>query len=141
MKIQYPERGQPLDVDYLYQVARSINSLNDKLSTSKTLSSIFADTGQTSLTTSQIRFYTTKKAYTSSSVAANRTEEITVNFDTMFTKPPIVTATIQNNVTSSVGTNAIVTVKGVSTGLVQLNVTFLKAGAVDININVVAIGT
>ena len=30
MKIQYPERGQPLDIDYLYQMAKSINNLNDK---------------------------------------------------------------------------------------------------------------
>lgn len=141
MKIQYPERGQPLDIDYLYQMARSINELNDKLASSKTLSSIYNGTAQQSLTTNQIRFYSTVKNLTINSVTANKVEDLTVNFDTLFTNRPVVTVTIANNNTSSVGTNAIASIKSITTSSVQFNILFLKAGSVDININIVAIGT
>jgi hypothetical protein len=140
MKIQYPERGQPLDIDYLYQMAKSINNLNDKMAGSKTLSSIFDGTSQLSLSTNMIRFYSVQKNLSISTVAAGRTEDITINFDTAFTKPPVVTCTIQNN-TSSIGNNAIVTVSTITTSNVKLSVLFNKAGAVNITLNVIAVGT
>lgn len=140
MKIQLPERGQPLDIDYLYQMAVSINSLNDKLVSSKTLSSVYNGTAQQSLTTNQIRFYSTTKNLNKNNVAANATEQIDVTFDTPFTNIPIVTATIKNNDSSSVGTNAIVSIKATATSLAQFSILFLKAGKVDINLNIIAIG-
>ena len=141
MKIQYPERGQPLDIDYLYQMAKSINNLNDKMAGSKTLSSIFDGTSQVSLSTNMIRFYSVQKVLSISTVAAGRIEDLTINFDTMFTKPPVVTCTIQNNNASSVGNNAIATISTITTGSVQFKILFNKAGAVDITLNVIAIGT
>lgn len=141
MKIQYPERGQPLDVDYLYQIAKSINSLHDKMVGSKTLSSIYSDNVQQSLSTNMVRFYSTKKTLSIGSVTAGREEELTINFDTLFTKPPVVTCTIENNNTSSVATNAIASIKTVTTGSVQFKIRFNTAGAVDISLNIIAVGT
>lgn len=141
MKIQYPERGQPLDIDYLYQMAKSINSLHDKMVGSKTLSSIYSDNIQQSLSTNMVRFYSTKKTLSIGSVTAGKEEDLTINFDTMFTRPPVVTCTIENNNSSSVGTNAIASIKTITTGAVQFKIKFNSAGAVDINLNIIAIGT
>ena len=49
-------------------------------------------------------------------------------------------ASIQNNTTSSVGSSAIITVRSVvNTGAI-FNINFTKQGAVDIVVNVLAIG-
>jgi len=141
MKIQYPERGQPLDVDYLYQMAKSINSLHDKLGSSRTLSSIFSNNVQQSLGTSMIRLYSTQKVLPSGDMTAGKTEDITVTFDTAFSYPPVVTCTIQNNNTSSKAFNAIATIKNVGTTYVTITVRFNEAGKPDGVINVIAIGT
>lgn len=142
MKIQYPERGQPLDVDYLYQIAKSVNSLHDKMAGSKTLSSIYADNKQQSLSTNMVRFYSTQQALPAGTVAAAKVEELTVNFDTAFSYPPVVTCTIQNkNTSSDVGNNAIITIKNITTQSVQMRIKFAASGNVDILVNIIAIGT
>lgn len=145
-KVPLPERGQPLDVTYLYQIASAVNDVADKISTA-TYNYTTIDTvgiGTNSVKNTDAKFYATyQDVVTGETVSSNTTKNWTVDFDSAFKYPPIVTATIVNRTTgegSSIGNDVIITVTRVSTESASGVIRFNSSGNVTVSINLIAIG-
>lgn len=143
MKIPVPQRGQPMDIDYLYQIVSQINSLTNQVAaTSTVLSSV--DNGRDGVkesTTNNLRFYATTKNVKKGSVTAGSSEAWFVDFNPNFLFIPIVVVTPVNNASSDIGNNVYAVIKSINTNRVDGNIIFNKAGTADVNINILAIGT
>lgn len=142
MRIPLPERGQPLDVDYLYQMASQINSLTNQItSTSTSLSTIDNGvTGRVDNTTNNLRFVAKTKNIKVGSVTAGTSESWFEDFSPDFLYIPVVVATPVNNTLSTAGNNVTIVIKNVTTSRVDGNILYNTSGTVDLNINVLAIG-
>lgn len=134
--ISLPERGQPLDVNYIYEMVSQINSIENRIAIRNTsVSSINANTD----TTSNLKFYAEQKALITSEAKANTTETITFTYP-RFKFTPVVTATVLNNTGSTSGDDVICTVRNLTTSSVAVVVRFNAAGKVDLFVNLIAIG-
>lgn len=141
MKIPLPERGQPIDLNYLYQIANSINSLTNQVSTSNTTSVI--DNGinpREDITTNKLRFYATTKNIVVGNINAGSSQNWSVDLAPDFLFTPVAVATVQNNTASTAGNNITLVIRNTTTSRVEGNVLYNASGNIDININVVAIG-
>lgn len=145
-KVPLPDRGQPLDVTYLYQIANAVNDVADKISTA-TYNYTTIDTtgiGSNSIKNSDAKFYATfEDVVTGENVSANTTKTWTVDFNSPFKYPPIVTATVVNRTTgesSAIGNDVIVTVTSVTTESTSGVVRFNSSGSVTVSINLIAVG-
>jgi hypothetical protein len=142
MKIPLPERGQPIDLNYLYQIANSINNLSNQISTSNTTSVI--DNGfdrREDITTNKLRFYATTKKIVTGNISQDFSSQgwsVDLQPDFLFT--PVVVATVVNNTASPAGNNVTLVIGNITTNRVEGNIIYNKSGNIDININVIAIG-
>lgn len=143
MKIPLPQRGQPIDVDYLYQIVNQINSLTNQVSSTSTVLSTVNNgiVGSKDSTTNNLRFFASTKNVKKGSVTASTNESWFIDFNPNFLYAPIVVATVVNNTGSTAGNNIIAVVKNVTTSRVDGNILFNTAGTIDVNINIIAIGT
>lgn len=142
-KVPLPERGQPIDVAYLYQLSNAINQLSDQVSSS-TYNYTTVDTGSAgkqNVKTSEVRFVGGIK-----SVATNRTVDatevipFTYNFDVNFQYSPVVTATPVNVGLTPAGENVTVVITSVDKSSVSGIVRFNAVGTLSISVNIIAIG-
>jgi hypothetical protein len=140
MKISLPQQGQPLDVNYIYQIAREINSLNNQLMESRTTSVVNNGFKREEMRTNNLRFYAMTESVVSANVAANSSQERSVAFDPPFLNTPVVVASIRNSTNSTAGNNIILTTKSVSAGGAVFELLYNRAGNVSINIDIIAIG-
>jgi len=141
MKIPLPERGQPIDLAYMYQIANSINDLNNQIS--GTISTSTVNNGielREDLSTNNLKFYATTVTYEAGSVSAGTSRDWNVSFSPSFLYVPVVTATVQNNTSSTAGNNITLVIKNITTGRVDGNIRYNEAGSINISINVIAIG-
>ena len=134
--ISLPERGQPLDVNYIYEMVSQINSIENKIAIRNTsVSTINNNTD----TTSNLKFYAEQKALITSEAKANTTETITFTYP-RFKFTPVVTATVLNDGGSTSGDDVICTVRNLTTSTAAVVVRFNAAGKVDLFVNLIAIG-
>jgi len=142
-KVPLPERGQPLDVTYIYQLADTINDIATQVS-SATYNYTTIDTvtaGKQSIKTSDARVVGgINVVANNSAVNAGNEKQFSISFDSDFKFPPIVTATPVNLSGTPAGQNVTavvtsVTTKGV-TGIVRFNTT----GEVSVSVHIIAIG-
>jgi hypothetical protein len=140
MKLSLPQQGQPLDVNYIYQIAREINSLNNQLMQTKTNSVIDNGFQREEMRTNNVRFYAATENVVSASVKANSSQERRVSFDPPFLNTPIVVGSIRNSQNSTAGNNIILTTKNVSAGGAVFELLYNKDGNVNVNIDIIAIG-
>jgi hypothetical protein len=143
-KIPLPERGQPIDVSYIYQITNAVNQLSDQLSTTgyNYTSIDTPSAGKQNRKTSETRIIGGSVVVTSnSSQNADTTKTFTYSYNGNFKYTPIVTATVVN--TGGVGTAgdaATVVLTSVDanglTGLVR----FDKAGNASTTVNLIIIG-
>jgi len=141
MKIPLPERGQPIDLAYMYQIANSINDLNNQIS--GTIATSTVNNGielREDLSTNNLKFYATTVTYEAGSVSAGTSRDWDVTFSPSFLYVPVVTATVQNNTSSTAGNNITLVIKNITTGRVDGNIRYNEAGSINISINVIAIG-
>jgi len=141
MKIPLPERGQPIDLAYMYQIANSINDLNNQIS--GTISTSTVNNGielREDLSTNNLKFYATTVTYEAGSVSAGTSRDWNVSFSPSFLYVPVGTATVQNNTSSTAGNNITLVIKNITTGRVDGNIRYNEAGSINISINVIAIG-
>jgi hypothetical protein len=142
-KIPLPERGQPLDVTYIYQMANAVNQLSDQVS-SATYNYTTIDTqsaGKQSVKTSETRmvggFITVAN---NSTVTAASTKDFTYNFPTDFKYTPIVTASAVNSGRTSAGEEVSVVITDVTRSSVSGLVRFNAGGNVTTVVNLIIIG-
>lgn len=140
--IPLPQRGQPIDVAYLYQIAQSINDLTTKVgSSAKNYVTINNGvSGLQSATISDTKIVASSIAVTVSGAAAGSTKDFSFPFTGEFKFSPVVTATIYNTGTSQSGANSTVSLTNITTSKVDGVVKFNTAGDSTVNIQIIAIG-
>lgn len=142
-KVPLPDRGQPLDVTYLYQIANALNDAVDTISTA-TYNYTSIDTegiGREDVKNSNAKIYAAfNRVTTDETVSSNTTKTWTINFASEFKYPPIVTATVVNSGTSTVGNDVTVVVTSITTSSVQGVVRFNSSGQVSTTVHAIAIG-
>ena len=140
-KVPLPERGQPLDVTYIYQLAEALNDVSTQVSsaTSKT-TTIDTSSGQQTVKTSEARFV---GGYVLA--ANNKTVNAAAETTFFYTYPdfkyiPIVTATPLNVGGTPAGQNVTVTLTSVSPTRVDGVVRFNTAGNLTVGVNLIIVG-
>lgn len=141
-KVALPDRGQPLDLAYIYQLAQAINNLSDQLSP-VTEKSVIINTDGTdrSARTSDARVVG-KTISVTQGLSVGSGQEVTVPVQLgSFAYKPIVTATpvINSEVTQS-STDVSVIIKEVTSSSATIVVRFNTIGVATVDVNVLAVG-
>ena len=142
-KLPVPERGQPLDVTYIYQIVKAINDLSDLISPS-TYKYVTVDTplsGTQSVKASEARIIGGyKQVTTSTTQTAGSSQPFFYDFPSDFKFAPVVTATPINVGNTDAGKDVTVTINSVSTSRVDGTVKFNTGGDTTIGINLIIVG-
>lgn len=142
-KVPLPERGQPLDVTYIYQLANALNELSTQVSpaTYKYVTVDTAGVGKQSVKASEARMIGGYVDVVSSSTK-NSGQEVAFSYDFTadFKYAPIVTATPVNTGGTDAGKNVSVVLKTVTTSKVEGIVRFNSTGDLSIGVNLIVIG-
>jgi hypothetical protein len=143
-KVPLPDRGQPLDLSYIYQLAEAINNLSNQLSpvNAKYTTIDTVSNGKQTVRTSDSRVVGGFINLTNSSVSTPGGEqEFTYSFSD-FAYAPIVTATPivtdTNNTQASKDVTVILT--SITTSRVDGVVKFNTTGVASIGINLLIVG-
>jgi hypothetical protein len=143
-RIPTPDRGQPLDVTYIYQIVEAINDLSSQMSSAKyKYASIDTSDGNEStlLTDTKVVageqiIYSTLTAVTADSPP----KTFSYSFKGEFKYPPIVTATPVLLEGTSAGQDVSVVIQSITNGLVNGFVKFNTGGSVALKVHIIAIG-
>lgn len=142
-KVPLPERGQPLDVTYIYQLAETINDLATQVS-SATYNYTTIDTvsaGKQSVKTSEARVIGGYiEVANNSTVSAGNEKTFAYDFPSDFKYAPIATATPINIGNTPAGQNVTVILKSVTTSRVEGVVRFGASGDLSLNVNIIVVG-
>ena len=142
-KVPLPERGQPLDVPYIYKLVDTLNQLSTEVS-SATYNYATIDTvsaGKQSVKTSETRIiggYV--EVANNSTVTAASDKTFSYDFPSDFKYSPIVTATPVNIGNTPAGQNVSVILKTVTTSKVEGVVRFGASGDLSLAVNLIIIG-
>lgn len=141
-KVPLPERGQPLDVTYLYSLAEAVNDLSSQVS-SATYNYTTIDRGNGNIhniKTSETRIVGGYVVVAdNSTVSAGNEKTFSYDFKD-FKYPPIVSATIINTGETQIGQNVNVILKPPTTSKVEGVVRFGSSGNVSLSIHLLIIG-
>lgn len=142
-KVPLPERGQPIDVAYLYQITNALNQLSDQVS-SATYNYATIDTasaGAQNIKTSEMRVVGgSVTVANNSTVTASTTKAFTYKFSGDFKYTPIVTATPINSGKTTAGENVSVVITNVTRSTVDGIVRFNASGDLSVVVNLIVIG-
>jgi hypothetical protein len=141
-KIPLPERGQPIDVSYIYQITNAVNQLSDKV-TSTGFNYTTIDTpssGKVNRKTSEARFIGGTINVEGTSVVAESTKSFTYPYSGNFKYAPVATATIVNKGLTPAGDDATVVLTSVDANSLSGLVKFRKAGNVSVAVNLIIVG-
>jgi hypothetical protein len=142
-KVPLPERGQPLDVTYVYQLANAINDLSTQVS-SATYNYTTVDTvsaGKQSIKTSEARVIAGYvEVANNSTVTASSDKTFSYDFPSDFKYQPIATATAVNIGNTPAGQNVSVILKTVTTSRVEGVVRFNASGDLSLAVNLIIVG-
>lgn len=141
--LSLPNRNQPVDTHYLYQLAELVNQLANQISVATDNNSV-VDTQsagpQKSKTSALSVVGGSIKVASDSTVTASNTKTFTYLFDNGFKYAPIVTASVVNTAGTSAGENVSVVLTDISKSSVTGIVRFNSNGVVSINVNFIAVG-
>lgn len=143
-KIPLPERGQPLDLSYIYQLSNAVNELSDEISptTSRYTSIDTVSAGTQTVRTADARIIGGYVSVANSSSTSPDGEGVfSYNFSD-FAYVPIVTATpilIEDGTTES-GKDISVVLTKVTANRVEGVVRFNTIGVASVGINLLIIG-
>jgi len=138
-----PDRGQPIDVTYIYTMANVINQIGSTISFSNN-KNIIIDTDTIGKQQLKNTDFAAVAGYAPVTITGNVTTgqivETTYTFGMTFKNPPIVFAipSVKNNDNASI--NASVVVVNTTTTNALFKIVFGTAGTANIALNVLAIG-
>jgi hypothetical protein len=142
-KVPLPERGQPLDVTYIYQLADTVNQLATQVS-SATYNYTTVDTvsaGKQNIKTSEARLIGGYiEVANNSTVSAGNEKTFSYDFPSDFKYAPIATATAVNIGNTPAGQNVTVILKTVTTSRIEGIVRFGASGNLSLAVHLIAIG-
>lgn len=141
-RLPTPDRGQPIDVPYLYQIVSAINAVSDLVdqSSTKQTTILTRDAQKQDLRTSDTKFFASyQDLYSEVEVRAGDTKEFSFTMDG-FKYAPIVTVTPINTGTSTASNDVLAVLTSVTASRIQGFVRFNSSGKVSVSVNVIAIG-
>ena len=142
-QLPLPDRGQPLDVTYIYTMANVINQLANSVAFSNN-KNIVIDTGSIGKQQLKNTDFAAVAGFTVVTIPANVTTgqviESKYSFGMTFKNPPIVFAIPFAKNNDNASTNATVVVSDTTTTDAAFKVVFGTAGNANIGLNVFAIG-
>lgn len=143
MQIPLPNRGQPLDLTYIYQVAEAVNNLSKEVLPS---SNNYATVDTVSAGKQSARVNDLKmiggyvEVANNSTVNAGNEKSFFYDFPADFKYAPIATATPVNVGDTPAGRNVSVILRSVTTSRVEGIVRFNSTGEVSVAINLIIMG-
>jgi hypothetical protein len=143
-RLPLPERGQPLDLSYIYQMSTAINELASALGYETsgdnfTIDSPDSAQKQTIATSAGKVIGAYVEVATNSDITSSNTE-IPGSYSFNFKFPPIVVATIRDRQGTEAGSNANVVIKNVTASNVSFVVKFRNKGKATVGVNLLIIG-
>jgi hypothetical protein len=140
-KLTVPQRGQPLDVSYMYSLVETVNQLSEIVGSNQSITEIKGSSGvpKTVATGRAVIYGVTKSVATSKNIISTD-NEVTFNVDYNFNSPPIVVATPWNAGNTDAGKNVSVVITKVSNSSASFLVRFDATGVATVDVNVLAIG-
>jgi len=137
-RVPLPERGQPLDVSYIYSLAQAINDI--AVSVAEGVNDTSKINGQT-LKTSNTRFVAvTQQVVSGEDAKAGNILGKEYLFEHEFKYPPVVTISPVNVGKNDEGSNVTVSIKEVTTSRVEYDVRYNSTGNITLSVNLIAIG-
>jgi hypothetical protein len=141
-RLPLPQRGQPIDTSYIYQIVNAINDLS-AVSVSPTYKYVTIDTptgGKQSVKTSEAKIIGAYVDVINSSVTSGTTEVTKTYRYSDFASPPIVTATIVNAGNTEAGNSASVFINSITASEVVFKVRFSKTGNASVGVTLTILG-
>lgn len=141
-RIPLPNRGQPLDVSYIYQIVDNLNTLSNQVSPSlnKYMTIDTISSGKQDVKSSEMRMVG-GYVQIGNNTTVNATDELPFSFSySGFKYAPIVTATPINIDGTPAGSDISLILKNVLASKVDGVVKFKTSGNVTIGINIIALG-
>lgn len=140
-----PQQGQPLDLQYISELAQSIIDLNSAVSSksySKSLVRNQSDILKNDRTSNMSFYASYLEVVNDKPIQPGTSEKFSHNFTTSFTTAPVVTVTPVMTTKSSVGENLSVVITEISQGSISGVIKFnnTTAGNASVGINIIAIG-
>ena len=142
-KIPAPDRGQPLDVSYVYQIVEAINDLSSQISSARyKYASIDTTSGNESTLLTDTKVVAGEKVIypTLTNVTAETTQSFSYSFKGEYRYPPIVTITPVLIEGTSSGQNVSVIIQSVTNSSVNGIVRFNTGGSLALKVHIIAIG-
>jgi len=141
-KVPLPERGQPLDVTYLYSLVDAVNDLSTQIASTTTNKTVIdtVSAGKQEIKTSNSRIiggYV--EVANNSTVSAGNEKTFTYDFKD-FKYPPIVSATPVNIGQTPAGQNVNVILKSVTETRVEGVVRFGASGDLSLAVHLILVG-
>ena len=129
-RVPLPERGQPLDVSYIYSLAQAINDVAVAVNSGSNNESTISSPGMPAQTvrTSETRFVaSTQQVVSGEDAKAGDIKDYSFDFGSSFKYIPP-------------GSNVNVTIREVTTSKVVYDVRYNATGNVSLSVNIMAIG-
>lgn len=141
--IRVPERGIPLDVTYLYELANAINNISSEVS-SATYNYTTVKTREASdqsIKTSEARIVAGYvDVVNNENILAGTTRSFSYDYPSDFKYAPIATATPINTGNTSVGNDVTIVLTSITTSRVEGQIKFASTGTMSISVNLMVIG-
>ena len=142
-KIPTPDRGQPIDVSYIYQIVEAVNELSSQASSSTyKYTTVDTTNGQQSFVTSETKMVGGEASVysTLTTVTAGQTQQFSYPFKGEFKYAPIVSATPVLIEGTTAGQDISVIIQSVTTSNVTGVVRFDSSGSLAVKVHIIAIG-
>jgi hypothetical protein len=142
-KIPTPDRGQPLDVSYIYQIVEAINELSSQISSARyKYASIDTSNGNESTLLTDTKVVAGERVIypNLTTVTADTTQAFSYSFKGEYKYPPIVTATPVLIEGTSSGQDVSVIIQSITNSSVNGIVKFNTGGSLALKVNIIAIG-
>jgi len=142
-RIPLPERGQPLDVTYISQLAQAVNEISAAVSpaTFKYTSIDTPNAGRQNVKATEARVIGGSiRVVSSGTITAGEEKPFTYSFPGEFKYAPIATATPINTGNTAAGKNVTVVLKSITTSSLDGLVRFNASGDVSVDVNLIIIG-
>jgi hypothetical protein len=142
-KIPTPDRGQPLDVSYVYQIVEAINDLASQISSARyKYASIDTTNGNESTLLTDTKVVAGEKVIypTLTNVTAESTQSFSYSFKGEYKYPPIVTVTPVLIEGTSSGQDVSVVIQNVTNSSVNGIVRFNTGGSLALKVHIIAVG-
>jgi hypothetical protein len=138
-----PDRGQPIDITYMYQIVNEINNISNQISDATTdYTTIYTrSNGPQKIQTKAARIIAGYvDIVTNETVTAGTTKLFTFQYASDFLYPPVAMATVVNTGLSDIGDDVVAIIRTVTTSTVTGIVKFNKSGNVSTTVNIMVIG-